>query len=162
MRPVATRLRWSCAERPTVTRVPHVGVILLGIGALWLANKYLDLERFWDMIDAWGGPVAFILLGLVLIFTHIKRKGQRTREAWACLLAAADSSVIETLRREGSESGRSLLATSAMVRGLCLRLPASSLPISPGALHCSRRSSEARCGSFCLREPRGTAAGGSR
>jgi len=50
------------------------GVILLGIGALWLANKYLDLERFWDMIDAWGGPVAFILLGLVLIFTHIKRK----------------------------------------------------------------------------------------
>jgi hypothetical protein len=50
------------------------GVILVGIGALWLANRYLDLDRFWDIIDTWGGPAAFILLGLVLIFTHLKRK----------------------------------------------------------------------------------------
>jgi hypothetical protein len=50
------------------------GVILVGIGALWLANRYLDLDRFWDIVENWGGPAAFILLGLVLIITHVKRK----------------------------------------------------------------------------------------
>jgi hypothetical protein len=50
------------------------GVILVGIGALWLANQYLNLDRFWEIVGDWGAPVAIIVLGLVLILTHVKRK----------------------------------------------------------------------------------------
>jgi hypothetical protein len=50
------------------------GVILVGMGALWLADRYLDLERFWDLMGEWGGPVAIMLLGLILIVTHVKKK----------------------------------------------------------------------------------------
>lgn len=50
------------------------GVILVGIGALWLADRYLDLEAFWDAVHEWGGPAAIILLGLILIITHVRKK----------------------------------------------------------------------------------------
>jgi hypothetical protein len=50
------------------------GVILVGIGALWLCNQYLNLDRFWEIVGDWGAPVAFIVLGIVLILTHVKRK----------------------------------------------------------------------------------------
>ncbi len=50
------------------------GVILVGLGGLWLANRYVDLERFWDLMGDWGGPAAFILLGVILIATHMRRK----------------------------------------------------------------------------------------
>jgi hypothetical protein len=50
------------------------GVILVGMGALWLSEKYLDMERFWDLMGDWGGPVAIILLGLILIVTHVRKK----------------------------------------------------------------------------------------
>ncbi len=50
------------------------GVILVGLGSLWLADRYVDLERFWDWMGDWGGPAAIILLGLVLIVSHIRRK----------------------------------------------------------------------------------------
>ena len=56
------------------------GVILVGIGSLLLADRYLDLEGFWDAMDTWGAPLAFILLGLVLIVSHV-RKGRRENEA---------------------------------------------------------------------------------
>jgi hypothetical protein len=56
------------------------GVILVGIGALWLANSYLDLEWFWDVMDTWGGPVAIILLGLILIVAHVMKR-RRENEA---------------------------------------------------------------------------------
>ena len=55
-------------------------MILVGLGALWLANRYLDLEAFWDIMDTWGAPVAFILLGLILIVSHVIRK-RRENEA---------------------------------------------------------------------------------
>jgi len=50
------------------------GVILVGIGGLWLADRYLDLERFWDLVGDWGGPAAIILLGVILIVSHIRKK----------------------------------------------------------------------------------------
>jgi len=50
------------------------GVILIGLGALWLANRYLDLDAFWDIIDSWGGPVAIILIGVILIMGHIMKR----------------------------------------------------------------------------------------
>jgi hypothetical protein len=56
------------------------GVIMVGLGALWLANQYLDLEAFWDIMDTWGAPVAFILLGVILIASHVIKK-RRENEA---------------------------------------------------------------------------------
>ena len=56
------------------------GVILFGIGALWLADQYLDLEAFWDVVGTWGTPAAFMLLGLILIISHI-RNARRRNEA---------------------------------------------------------------------------------
>jgi hypothetical protein len=50
------------------------GVILVGLGAIWLLDRYNLLDRLLDAVPDWGGPVAFILLGLVLILTHVKRK----------------------------------------------------------------------------------------
>jgi hypothetical protein len=56
------------------------GVILFGVGALWLANQYLDLDAFWEALGTWGTPAAFMLLGLILIVTHI-RKERRKNDA---------------------------------------------------------------------------------
>jgi hypothetical protein len=50
------------------------GVILVGMGSLWLIDRYVDID--WSFMERWGGPAAFILLGLILIASHIggKRK----------------------------------------------------------------------------------------
>ncbi|HXM76166.1 MAG TPA: hypothetical protein VN971_05265 [Thermoanaerobaculia bacterium] len=48
------------------------GVILVGIGALWLIDRYVDID--WSFFDRWGAPAAFILLGIILIATHVRRK----------------------------------------------------------------------------------------
>ncbi len=56
------------------------GVILVGLGTLWLADRYLDMEVFWEWMGEWGGPLAIIVLGLALIVTHIRKK-RRENEA---------------------------------------------------------------------------------
>ena len=71
-----TQLRKAAAGTGSLTW----GVILVGLGSLWLADRYLDLERFWDFVGDWGGPLAIILLGLVLIVTHVRKK-RRENEA---------------------------------------------------------------------------------
>jgi len=54
------------------------GVILVGLGTLWLIDRYVDID--WSFLDRWGAPAAFILLGLILIVTHVRRK-RRENEA---------------------------------------------------------------------------------
>ena len=54
------------------------GVILVGLGSLWLVDRYVDID--WSFLDRWGAPAAFILLGLILIVTHVRRK-RRENEA---------------------------------------------------------------------------------
>ena len=54
------------------------GVVLIGFGALWLIDRYVDID--WSVFDRWGAPAAFILLGIVLIATHVRRK-RRENEA---------------------------------------------------------------------------------
>jgi hypothetical protein len=54
------------------------GVILVGIGTLLLINHYFEID--WSFMDEWGGPAAFILLGLILIVSHV-RKRRRENEA---------------------------------------------------------------------------------
>jgi hypothetical protein len=54
------------------------GVILVGLGALLLIDRYVDID--WSFMSDWGGPVAFILLGLVLIIGNV-RKRRRENES---------------------------------------------------------------------------------
>ena len=54
------------------------GVILIGLGSLWLIDRYVDID--WSFMEEWGGPAAFILLGLILIVSHV-RKRRRENEA---------------------------------------------------------------------------------
>jgi hypothetical protein len=48
------------------------GVILVGFGTLWLLDRYVDVD--WSFLEDWGAPLAFILLGMILIVTHVSRK----------------------------------------------------------------------------------------
>jgi hypothetical protein len=50
------------------------GVVLVGVGLLWLIDQYVDID--WSFLDKWGAPAAFILLGLVLIVSHVRKKRQ--------------------------------------------------------------------------------------
>ncbi len=54
------------------------GVILVGLGSLLLIDRYFEID--WSFMSEWGGPGAFILLGLILIVSHI-RKRRRDNEA---------------------------------------------------------------------------------
>jgi hypothetical protein len=59
------------------------GVILVGIGTLWLIDRYVDLDWFWAAVEDWLAPVSFILLGLVLIVTYVMKKRRRNEsEVW--------------------------------------------------------------------------------
>lgn len=54
------------------------GVILVGLGALWLIDRYVDID--WSFMERWGGPAMMILLGVILIATHIGRKRKEHAE----------------------------------------------------------------------------------
>ena len=54
------------------------GIILVGLGVLWLIDRYMDID--WSFMETWGTPSALILLGLVLVISHIRRK-RRENEA---------------------------------------------------------------------------------
>jgi hypothetical protein len=59
------------------------GVILVGIGALWLLDRYVPLDAFWAAVEDWLAPVAFIMLGLVLIVTYVaKKRRHNASEVW--------------------------------------------------------------------------------
>jgi hypothetical protein len=48
------------------------GVILVGLGSLWIIDRYVDVD--WSFMEEWGGPLALILLGLILVISHVRRK----------------------------------------------------------------------------------------
>jgi hypothetical protein len=48
------------------------GVILVGLGTLWILDRYVDID--WSFMEEWGGPLALILLGLILVISHVRRK----------------------------------------------------------------------------------------
>lgn len=59
------------------------GVILVGIGALWLLDRYADLEAFWAAVEDWLAPATFIVLGLVLIVSYVaKKRRHNANEEW--------------------------------------------------------------------------------
>jgi hypothetical protein len=59
------------------------GVILVGIGALWLLDRYVDLDAFWAAVEDWLAPAAFIVLGLILIASYVaKKRRHHANEVW--------------------------------------------------------------------------------
>jgi hypothetical protein len=59
------------------------GVILVGIGALWLLDRYVDLDAFWAAVEDWLAPAAFIGLGLILIASYVaKKRRHHANEVW--------------------------------------------------------------------------------
>ena len=48
------------------------GVILVGLGSLWLLDRYAPID--WSFMEEWGAPAAFILLGLILIVSHVRKR----------------------------------------------------------------------------------------
>src|SRR5262245_22964697 len=50
------------------------GVFMLCIGVPWIFAGYLVID--WSLMEEWGGPMALILLGLVLVVSHIRKKRQ--------------------------------------------------------------------------------------
>ncbi len=68
----------SAASAPAPVRVSSGtssltwGVILIGLGSLWLIDRYFDID--WTFFERWGAPTAFILLGVILIATHLRRR----------------------------------------------------------------------------------------
>jgi hypothetical protein len=48
------------------------GVILVGLGSLWLIDRYMDID--WSFMERWGGPAVLILLGIILIAGHVSSK----------------------------------------------------------------------------------------
>jgi hypothetical protein len=53
------------------------GVILVGLGVLWLVDRYVDID--WSFMETWGTPAALILLGLVLVASHVRKKREENR-----------------------------------------------------------------------------------
>jgi hypothetical protein len=53
------------------------GIILVGLGVLWLIDRNMDID--WSFMETWGTPSALILLGLVLVITHVRRKRDENR-----------------------------------------------------------------------------------
>ena len=72
-----------------------LGVILLGIGVLFLANEYMDLDRFFDWIGDHVGFI-FIALGAVLIAAYARRRGREKDRELAAAVHDSDSSVSST------------------------------------------------------------------
>jgi hypothetical protein len=59
------------------------GVILVGIGSLWLLDRYADLDAFWAVVEDWLAPASFILFGVILITTYvIKKRRHNEAETW--------------------------------------------------------------------------------
>jgi hypothetical protein len=54
------------------------GVILVGLGTLWLIDRYFVID--WSFMEEWGGPAAFILLGLILIVSHVRKRRQENEQ----------------------------------------------------------------------------------
>lgn len=79
----------AASEKAAIKRAPEGtasltwGVILVGIGTLWLLDRYADLDAFWALVEDWLVPVSFILLGAILITTYvIKRRRRNESEVW--------------------------------------------------------------------------------
>ena len=72
----------SAARRDSTSSLTW-GVILVGLGTLWLLDRYVDLDAFWAVVEDWLAPASFILFWLILITTYVIKKRRHTEaETW--------------------------------------------------------------------------------
>jgi hypothetical protein len=65
------------------------GIILLGIGGLFVADRYVDMDRFFDWLGDNIGFV-FIALGIALIAAYARRRGKEKDRELAAAAPPAD------------------------------------------------------------------------
>ena len=70
------------------------GIILLGIGSLFLADRYIELDRFFDFIENNIGFI-FVALGVILVAAYARRRN-RERDAAVAVAAPAEPSLTDT------------------------------------------------------------------
>jgi len=63
------------------------GIVLLGIGTLFLADRYIELDRFFDFVENNIGFI-FVALGVILVAAYARR---RNRERDAAIAVAPPS-----------------------------------------------------------------------
>jgi hypothetical protein len=79
---LASEKTLSAARRESTSSLTW-GVILVGMGTLWLLDRYADLDAFWAVVEDWLAPASFILFGLILITTYvIKKRRHNQAETW--------------------------------------------------------------------------------
>ncbi len=68
------------------------GIILFGIGCLFMADRYLDLDRFFDWVHDNVG-VVFLVLGAVLLIAYARRRSrEKDRELETSLSSVSSDS----------------------------------------------------------------------
>lgn len=67
------------------------GIILVGIGGLIVANRYVDLDRFFDFLGDNIGFI-FIALGVVLLAAYARRRRREKDRELSVPASAADTS----------------------------------------------------------------------
>lgn len=79
---IASEKTLATARRESTSSLTW-GVILVGIGSLWLLDRYADLDAFWAVVEDWLAPASFILFGVILITTYvIKKRRHNEAETW--------------------------------------------------------------------------------
>lgn len=79
------------AVRRPGTGTLTLGIILLGIGGLIVADRYVDLDRFFDWM---GDNIGFLLiaLGVILLAAYARRRGKEKDRELAASIPPADVS----------------------------------------------------------------------
>jgi len=71
------------------------GIILLGIGTLFLADRYIELDRFFDFVENNIGFI-FVALGVILVAAYARKRNRDRDAEIAAPIPPADSSVSPT------------------------------------------------------------------
>jgi hypothetical protein len=67
------------------------GIILLGLGTLFLADRYIELDRFFDFVENNIGFI-FVALGVILVAAYTRRRNRERDAETVAAVAPADPS----------------------------------------------------------------------
>ena len=100
----ANRIVPGAVVRRSGTGTLTFGIILLGIGCLFLADRYIELDRFFDFIENNIGFI-FVALGVILVAAYARRRNRERDAALAPAAPSPDSSIADS----SASSNRSFL-----------------------------------------------------
>jgi hypothetical protein len=81
----------AASARRSGTGTLTFGIILLGLGTLFLADRYIELDRFFDFVENNIGFI-FVALGVILVAAYARRRNRDREVEIAAPAAPADSS----------------------------------------------------------------------